>query len=227
MRLIDGGIRMPSVPPAASEPRKMRWLYRFFSIRLTATVPMVAAVATLEPQVAANSEHCPHVGVHQAARQPRHPLRHRAVHPFRNAGAEENFADDPIWFGIVIVLLIETAMITPPVGINLFVVQGVRARGEIRDVIIRRRALRDCSPRRSRADRPLSWARDLASDGCQRLTLPRTGRHRAAWGRELPRVAAHMPRSRSMPAWQARRVRDSYARGSAGNRVAMSCGITI
>jgi tripartite ATP-independent transporter DctM subunit len=43
---------------------------------------------------------------------------------------------DPIWFGIVIVLLIETAMITPPVGINLFVVQGVRGRGEIRDVII-------------------------------------------------------------------------------------------
>jgi C4-dicarboxylate transporter, DctM subunit len=43
---------------------------------------------------------------------------------------------DPIWFGIIIVLLIETAMITPPVGINLFVVQGVRARGEIRDVII-------------------------------------------------------------------------------------------
>ncbi|HEX5079082.1 MAG TPA: TRAP transporter large permease [Geminicoccaceae bacterium] len=43
---------------------------------------------------------------------------------------------DPIWFGVVIVLLIETAMITPPVGINLFVVQGVRGRGEIRDVII-------------------------------------------------------------------------------------------
>jgi C4-dicarboxylate transporter DctM subunit len=43
---------------------------------------------------------------------------------------------DPIWFGIVIVLLIETAMITPPVGINLFVVQGVRGRGEMRDVII-------------------------------------------------------------------------------------------
>jgi TRAP-type C4-dicarboxylate transport system permease large subunit len=33
---------------------------------------------------------------------------------------------DPVWFGILIVLLVETAMITPPVGINLFVVQGVR-----------------------------------------------------------------------------------------------------
>ena len=28
---------------------------------------------------------------------------------------------DPIWFGILIVLLCETAMITPPVGVNLFV----------------------------------------------------------------------------------------------------------
>jgi tripartite ATP-independent transporter DctM subunit len=43
---------------------------------------------------------------------------------------------DPVWFGILIVLLCETAMITPPVGVNLFVVQGVRGRGSINDVII-------------------------------------------------------------------------------------------
>ncbi len=43
---------------------------------------------------------------------------------------------DPVWFGILIVLLMETAMITPPVGINLYVVQGLRARGKIDDVII-------------------------------------------------------------------------------------------
>jgi C4-dicarboxylate transporter, DctM subunit len=30
----------------------------------------------------------------------------------------------------------ETAMITPPVGINLYVVQGLRSRGRIDDVII-------------------------------------------------------------------------------------------
>jgi C4-dicarboxylate transporter DctM subunit len=41
-----------------------------------------------------------------------------------------------VWFAILIILLIETAMITPPVGINLFVVQGVRARGPLHDVII-------------------------------------------------------------------------------------------
>jgi len=43
---------------------------------------------------------------------------------------------DPVWYGVIMVLLIETAMITPPVGINLFVVQGVRGHGKIEDVII-------------------------------------------------------------------------------------------
>jgi C4-dicarboxylate transporter DctM subunit len=33
-------------------------------------------------------------------------------------------------------LLVETAMITPPVGINLFVVQGVRGHGQLHDVML-------------------------------------------------------------------------------------------
>lgn len=32
---------------------------------------------------------------------------------------------DPIWFGVVAVIVIEMALITPPVGINVFVVKGV------------------------------------------------------------------------------------------------------
>jgi TRAP-type C4-dicarboxylate transport system permease large subunit len=32
---------------------------------------------------------------------------------------------DPIWFGIFFVLLIEVALITPPVGLNLFVIQSL------------------------------------------------------------------------------------------------------
>lgn len=32
---------------------------------------------------------------------------------------------DPVWFGIFFVLLIEVALITPPVGLNLFVIQAV------------------------------------------------------------------------------------------------------
>jgi C4-dicarboxylate transporter DctM subunit len=41
---------------------------------------------------------------------------------------------DPVWYGILIVLLIQTAMVTPPFGINLFVIQGVRGRGRLSDV---------------------------------------------------------------------------------------------
>ncbi len=43
---------------------------------------------------------------------------------------------DPIWFGIMIILLVETALVTPPVGLNLFVVQNLRKSGSLNDVII-------------------------------------------------------------------------------------------
>ena len=32
---------------------------------------------------------------------------------------------DPIWFGIIVTLLIEIGMITPPVGLNLFVLSSI------------------------------------------------------------------------------------------------------
>jgi TRAP-type C4-dicarboxylate transport system permease large subunit len=32
---------------------------------------------------------------------------------------------DPIWFGVVIVLITEMGVITPPVGVNVYVVYGV------------------------------------------------------------------------------------------------------
>jgi C4-dicarboxylate transporter, DctM subunit len=41
---------------------------------------------------------------------------------------------DPVWFGILLVLLIQTAMVTPPFGINLFVIHGIRGRGTLSDV---------------------------------------------------------------------------------------------
>ena len=43
---------------------------------------------------------------------------------------------DPVWFGILLVLLIQTAMVTPPFGINIFVIHGIRARGTLSDVEI-------------------------------------------------------------------------------------------
>ena len=41
---------------------------------------------------------------------------------------------DPVWYGVLIVLLIQTAMVTPPFGINLFVIHGIRGRGRLTDV---------------------------------------------------------------------------------------------
>jgi C4-dicarboxylate transporter, DctM subunit len=41
-----------------------------------------------------------------------------------------------VWFGILLTVLLETALITPPIGVNLYVVQGVRSRGSMNDVII-------------------------------------------------------------------------------------------
>ena len=43
---------------------------------------------------------------------------------------------DPVWFGIFLVLMMELALITPPVGMNLYVVQGIRGRGAVSDLFI-------------------------------------------------------------------------------------------
>jgi len=43
---------------------------------------------------------------------------------------------DPVWFGILLMVLLETALITPPIGINLYVVQGIRGRGKMGDVMV-------------------------------------------------------------------------------------------
>ena len=42
---------------------------------------------------------------------------------------------DPVWLGILITLLLETALITPPVGVNLYIVHGIRKTGSMNDVI--------------------------------------------------------------------------------------------
>ena len=44
---------------------------------------------------------------------------------------------DPLWFGIFMVMMMELALITPPMGLNLFVAQNIRlSRGNITDVYI-------------------------------------------------------------------------------------------
>jgi len=43
---------------------------------------------------------------------------------------------DPVWFGIIVMLVCEMAQITPPVGLVSYVVQGIRTRGKVEDVFI-------------------------------------------------------------------------------------------
>lgn len=43
---------------------------------------------------------------------------------------------DKVWFGILLIVLIEMALITPPVGLNLYVVQGARKKGRLSEVMI-------------------------------------------------------------------------------------------
>ena len=67
---------------------------------------------------------------------------------------------DPLWFGIFVVLVVEMAQITPPVGFNLFVLQGMTQReiGWIAKVTL---ALLLPDDRRRGADLPLPADRDL------------------------------------------------------------------
>lgn len=43
---------------------------------------------------------------------------------------------DPVWFGILLMVMLEAALITPPIGVNLYVVQGVRGSGPMTDVMV-------------------------------------------------------------------------------------------
>ena len=49
------------------------------------------------------------------------------VFPIVMALGVPEFSD--VWFGILITLLMEAALITPPIGVNLYVVHGIRLRG--------------------------------------------------------------------------------------------------
>lgn len=42
---------------------------------------------------------------------------------------------DPIWFGVVLVVLIELGQITPPMGLNIFVVHGIDRDSNLGDII--------------------------------------------------------------------------------------------
>ena len=70
---------------------------------------------------------------------------------------------DPVWYGILIVLLIQTAMISPPFGINLFVIHGIRGRGKLSDVENGLGAVRDRAAAHDRHDLRLARHRDVGA----------------------------------------------------------------
>ena len=47
---------------------------------------------------------------------------------------------DPVWFGVVQTMLIEVGLLTPPVGVNLFILQGLRPDFPFSDIV------RGCTP---------------------------------------------------------------------------------
>ena len=68
--MTDGGIRMPMIPPAATEAVARVSAYRYCRISGMATRDMVAAVATDDPHMAENAPHAPMVA---SAMPPRNP----------------------------------------------------------------------------------------------------------------------------------------------------------
>jgi TRAP-type C4-dicarboxylate transport system permease large subunit len=44
---------------------------------------------------------------------------------------------DPVWFGIVLIIAAELALITPPVGVNLFIIKSLAPEGTMSSVIAR------------------------------------------------------------------------------------------
>ena len=50
----------------------------------------------------------------------RYGADHRAGVP----AADQQFGYDPIWFAIIVVIMVEVGLIHPPVGMNLFVIQA-------------------------------------------------------------------------------------------------------
>jgi tripartite ATP-independent transporter DctM subunit len=43
---------------------------------------------------------------------------------------------DPVWFGIVLVLLMEIGLLTPPIGMNLFVIKAIVPDAKLQDIVV-------------------------------------------------------------------------------------------
>ena len=70
---------------------------------------------------------------------------------------------DPLWFGVFLVVMCEIALITPPVGMNLYVVQGVRGHGSVGTVVRGTLPFVGCVFVLDPAADLRSWDRDVAA----------------------------------------------------------------
>ena len=43
---------------------------------------------------------------------------------------------DPIWFGVMLVILVEVGLITPPIGMNVFLISGMSKDVSIQGVLL-------------------------------------------------------------------------------------------
>lgn len=48
----------------------------------------------------------------------------------------QKFGFDPIWFGVVLVVLIELGQIHPPLGLNLFTIKSISPNSDFKDIVI-------------------------------------------------------------------------------------------
>ena len=71
---------------------------------------------------------------------------------------------DPIWFGIMVVIVVQIGLISPPVGMNIFVVKNLLRHLSIADGVPRRDAVHRRAGRAAGADRGVSRPRDLAAE---------------------------------------------------------------
>ena len=94
---------------------------------------------------------------------------------------------DPVWFGIIIVMVVELGLITPPIGMNVFVIKGIAKRRAARDDFPRGHAVHHRADRPDRDPGRISADRAVAAfhDGALRKSILVTLRH-ARWTPAAP-----------------------------------------
>lgn len=43
---------------------------------------------------------------------------------------------DPVWFGVIVVMVVELGLITPPIGMNVFVIKGMAPKVSLSSIYI-------------------------------------------------------------------------------------------